>query len=296
MRNWLVPGLEGRLVGCAVATEAVGPVGLDDLGGGVAQRGADLVDLDLVNGALLAFPGLIGTLAQPPADNDAHAPLQALRDVLRRLPPDIAAQEEAVAVLPLAGGVVAEARRGGHPEGGDRLARGGVAQFGVADQVADDRYLGVTCCHLRLRSSGIVQYRRYREGLSVVLHAQDLGPQNRLVQTELAIEFRDGVRHSLHVDNRVYTLAPLVDLVGEAPATPHVNLVHAPASRGNHGQELLQGWLDGVFLEARVEDDHHFVMAHKRKCPLWTDGHGLSVTGGTASTRAGCRPGRDTDA
>src|SRR5215468_5813337 len=131
MRNWLVPGLEGRLVGCAVATEAVGriggplaaaasalpgevaagPVGLDDLGGGVAQRGADLVDLDLVNGALLAFPGFIGTLAQPPADNDAHAPLQALRDVLRRLPPDVAAQEEAVAVLPLAGGVVAEAWR-----------------------------------------------------------------------------------------------------------------------------------------------------------------------------------------
>src|SRR5215468_10781371 len=183
MRNWLVPGLEGRLVGCAVATEAVGriggprvfggplaaaaasalpgevaagPVGLDDLGGGVAQRGADLVDLDLVNGALLAFPGFIGTLAQPPADNDAHAPLQALRDVLRRLPPDVAAQEEAVAVLPLAGGVVAEAWRRGHPEGGDRLARGGVAQFGVADKVADDCDLGVTCCHRRLRSSEIV--------------------------------------------------------------------------------------------------------------------------------------------
>src|SRR5215472_8620957 len=196
MWNWLVPGLEGRLVGCAVATEAVGriggprvfggplaaaasalpgevaagPVGLDDLGGGVAQRGADLVDLDLVNGALLAFPGFIGTLAQPPADNDAHAPLQALRDVLRRLPPDVAAQEEAVAVLPFAGGVVAEARRGG------RLARGGVAQFWVGNQVADDRYLGVTCCHRRLRSSEIIQYRRYREGLSVMLHPQDLGP------------------------------------------------------------------------------------------------------------------------
>src|SRR5262249_53146218 len=201
-----------------------------------------------------------------------------------------AAQEEAVAVLPFAGGVVTEAWRGGHPEGGDRLARGGVAQFGVADQVADDRYLGVTCCHLRLRSSGIVQYRRYREGLSVVLHAQDLGPQNRLVQAELAIEFRDGVRHGVHVDDGVDALGPLVDLIGEAPAAPHVNLVHAPASRGDHAQELLQGRLDGVFLETRVEDDHHFVMAHERNCPLWTDGHGLSVTGGTASTRAGAGP------
>src|SRR5215469_6944497 len=126
-----------------------------------------------------------------------------------------------------------------------------------------------------------------------MLHAQDLGPQNRLVQAELAIEFRDGVWHGVHVDDGVDALGPLVDLVGEAPAAPHINLVHAPAARGDHGQELLQGRLDGVFLETRVEDDHHFVMAHNRNCPLWTDGHGLSVTGGTASTRASrpCRPG-----
>src|SRR5437763_17187167 len=42
---------------------AAGPVGLDHLGGGVAKRRADLVDLDLVDGALLALPGLIGPLA-----------------------------------------------------------------------------------------------------------------------------------------------------------------------------------------------------------------------------------------
>src|SRR5215831_12714695 len=129
-----------------------------------------------------------------------------------------------------------------------------------------------------------------------MLHAQDLGPQNRLVQAELAIELCDGVRHGVHVDDGVDALGPLVDLVGEAPAAPHVNLVHAPAARGDHGQELLQGRLDGVFLETRVEDDHHFVMAHERNCPLWTDGHGLSVTGGTASTRARRRAGRDADA
>src|SRR6516162_6425827 len=127
-----------------------------------------------------------------------------------------------------------------------------------------------------------------------VLHAQDLGTQNRLVQAELAIEFRDGVWHGVHVDDGVDALGPLVDLVGEAPAAPHINLVHASAARGDHGQELLQGRLDGVFLETRVEDDHHFVMTHKRNCPLWTDGHGLSVTGGTASTRV--RRGADWDA
>src|SRR6516165_4885047 len=37
-------------------------------------------------------------------------------------------------------------------------------------------------------------------------------------------------------------------------------------------------------------------MTHKLNCPLWTDGHGLSVTGGTASTRAGRRADRDADA
>src|SRR5262249_52417951 len=67
---------------------------------------------------------------------------------------------------------------------------------------------------------------------------------------------------------------------------PHVDLVHAPAAGLDHGQELLKGRLDGGFLETWVEDDHHFVMTHKRNCPLWTDGHGLSVTGGTASARA----------
>src|SRR5205807_1476708 len=134
----------------------------------------------------------------------------------------------------------------------------------------------------------------YREGLSVLLHAHDLGAQNRLVQAELAVEFGDRVRHGIHVDDRVDALGPLVDLVGEAPAPPHVHLVHAAAPRGHHGQELLQGWLDGAFLETRVEDDHHFVMTHELNCPLWTGGHGLSVAGGTASARArhmlaGCR-------
>src|SRR5215467_11983029 len=70
----------------APAEVAAGAVGLDDLGGRVAQRGADVVNLDLIDGALLAFPGLIGPLAQPAVDDHPHAPLQALGGVLRRLP------------------------------------------------------------------------------------------------------------------------------------------------------------------------------------------------------------------
>src|SRR5437763_3453587 len=42
---------------------AAGPVGLDHLGGGVAERRTDRVDFDLVDGALLPLPGLIGQLA-----------------------------------------------------------------------------------------------------------------------------------------------------------------------------------------------------------------------------------------
>src|SRR6516225_4108191 len=156
-------GLEGRFVGSVAATEAVagvraprvlgggalalalalataipagtpgrpaavvaaGAVGLDDLGGRVAQRGADVVNLDLVDRALLALPGLIGPLAQPPVNDHPHAALQALGDVLRRLPPDVAGEEQAVPVLPLPALVVAEPGCGGHAELGDRLTGGG---------------------------------------------------------------------------------------------------------------------------------------------------------------------------
>src|SRR4051794_8679364 len=42
--------------------------GLGDLRGGVAERRADLVDLHLDHGALLALLGLVGPAAQPAAD------------------------------------------------------------------------------------------------------------------------------------------------------------------------------------------------------------------------------------
>src|SRR5204863_2388824 len=69
---------------------------------GVPQRRADLVDLELVNGALLAFLRLVRPLAQPTRDDHARTPLQRLGDILRRLPPHRTGQEQRVAVLPLA--------------------------------------------------------------------------------------------------------------------------------------------------------------------------------------------------
>src|SRR6516165_3095123 len=133
--------------GPAAAEAAAGPVGLGDLGRGVPHGRADIVDLDLVDGPLLAFPGLVGPLPQPPGDDHPHAPLQALGHVLGCLAPDVAGEEEAVAVLPFTAGVVPVPGRRGHAELGDRLAGGGVAQFRVVDQVAGDRDLGVACCH-----------------------------------------------------------------------------------------------------------------------------------------------------
>src|SRR5215475_12409443 len=166
--------LERGFVGCAVATEAAGvrgprvvgrararaaagpagpagpaaetaagPVGLGDLGRGVAHGRADIIDLDLVDGPLLAFPGLIGPLAEPTVDDHPHAPLQALGHVA----PDVAGEEQAVAVLPLTAGAVPEPGGRGDAELGDRLAGGGIAQFRIVDQVAGDRDLGVACCH-----------------------------------------------------------------------------------------------------------------------------------------------------
>src|SRR6266496_3879059 len=73
--------------GPAAAEAAAGPVGLGDLGRGVAHGRAYVIDLDLVDGPLLAFPGLIGPLAQPAVDDHPHAPLQALGHVLGRLAP-----------------------------------------------------------------------------------------------------------------------------------------------------------------------------------------------------------------
>src|SRR6476646_7485886 len=140
----------GGPAGSAAATAepaAAGPVGLSDLGRGVPHGGADIVDFDLVDGPLLAVPGLVRPLAQPAVDDHPHATLQALGHVLGRLAPDVAGEEKTVAVLPLTAGVVTEPGGGGDAELGDRLAGGGVAQFWIVEQVAGDRDLGVACCH-----------------------------------------------------------------------------------------------------------------------------------------------------
>src|SRR6201987_4734188 len=126
----------------------------------------------------------------------------------------------------------------------------------------------------------------------MAFRAQNLGPQDRLVQAELAVEFPDGVWLGVHIDDGVDALGLLVDVVGQPSPAPDVDLVHASAPVPDDREELVQRGLDGVFLKTRVEDDHHFVTSHGWILPpLDWRGHGLSVTGGAAPWRPDRVPG-----
>src|SRR5215207_9809835 len=103
----------------ATTAAALTAGGAGDLGRGVAERGADLVDLELDDGALLAFLRVEGTLLQPTRDDDPGAAGERLGDVLGRLPPHVAAEEQRLAVLPLLRLAVEGAGRRGHGEVGD---------------------------------------------------------------------------------------------------------------------------------------------------------------------------------
>src|SRR4051794_27700753 len=120
----------------AAATPAAGSAG--DLGRGVAERGADLVDLQLDDGALLAFLRVEGTLLEATGDDDPRPAGERLSDVLRRLPPDVAPEEQGLAVLPLLRLTVEGAGRRGDGEVGDGGAGRREPQLRVGRQVADD--------------------------------------------------------------------------------------------------------------------------------------------------------------
>src|SRR3954470_23924732 len=120
------------------ATAALTTRGTGDLRGGVAEGRADLVDLELDDGALLAFLRVEGALLEPAADDDARTAGQRLGDVLGRLAPDVAAEEQGLAVLPLLRLTVEGPRCRRHGEVGDGSARRREAQFRIGGQVADD--------------------------------------------------------------------------------------------------------------------------------------------------------------
>src|SRR5271157_6568659 len=126
--------------GGLAAVTGAGAGDLLHLGRGVPQRRAELVDLELVDGPLLAFLGLVAALLEPAGDDDAHPALQALRDVLGGLAPHGAGKEQAVAVLPLPRRVVLVPGRARYPELGHRLPGRREPQLRVLHQVADQRH------------------------------------------------------------------------------------------------------------------------------------------------------------
>jgi len=63
------------------------PAGLGDLGGRPLQGRADVVHVDLVDGALVAFGGLVLALLEAAGDEDAGALVQGFGGVSAQLAP-----------------------------------------------------------------------------------------------------------------------------------------------------------------------------------------------------------------
>src|SRR5699024_866799 len=101
------------------------------LSGRVAKARADLVELKLDRRTLLALAGLERPLTQSPLSDDAHPLREGASDVLGELTPDARAQEQRLAVLPLAGLPVKGARGGGDGEVRDGESRLRVAQLRI---------------------------------------------------------------------------------------------------------------------------------------------------------------------
>ena len=109
----------------------------DDLRHTPPQRRADGLHVTLDDRALLACLGLPSAGPQLADDDDLGALVEGLSDVLGGLPPDGAAQEARLGVLPLA-------RRGaaavipGDGEGRDSVTGWGPAQLRVGREPSDD--------------------------------------------------------------------------------------------------------------------------------------------------------------
>src|SRR5439155_18766315 len=87
-----------------------------------------------------------------------------------------------------------------------------------------------------------------------------LGTQHRLVESKLPVQLGHRLWRRLEVDDGVNTFGLLVDLVREAPAAPHVELLHRATRGPDHVQVRVEGRSDGTLLQAGVEDHHDLVM------------------------------------
>src|SRR4051794_478136 len=139
-------GSRPRLVGRDLATGLpAAACRARHLSGGVAERGADLIDLELDGGALLALACLVGALLQATGRDDPGALRQRACDVLGELAPHARAEDQRFAVLPLVrlAVEVPRRRRDGEVRDGESVLR--VPQLGISREVShdgDDRLAG----------------------------------------------------------------------------------------------------------------------------------------------------------
>jgi hypothetical protein len=131
LERWVVV----ELAALAVAGGALG------LGDGPAERGADLLGLDLDHTPALPLRGLPAPGPELAQDDDSVALGQGVADVLGQAAPGGDPVEAGVAVAPAL--AVSDAGGDGQAEVADRGAVGGEGDLGVVGQVADDGDVGV---------------------------------------------------------------------------------------------------------------------------------------------------------
>ena len=257
-----------------------------------AQRRADLLDVDLEDGALLTLAGLVLTGLQATLDDHAHAPLEGLGDVLRGLAPDRAGEEQRVAVLPLVALAVEGARRRRDPEVGHGGPRGGEPQLRVVDEVADHGDGGLAC-HVRSPQKVLLLCRLIRgapgdapikqaltdsgKGVSTDAREGDQWASGRMTFVRRIDSFSVSWRSNsltvagsaVSVDDGVDALGVLLDLVRHPATTPHVDATRRATVLADHVEVLVERRLDGALVETRVEDDHHFIGTHSGLHLLW---------------------------
>src|SRR5215208_2863335 len=143
---WLIGGRRTRSAAATAesAATAAAAARLVHLGGRIAQRWADLVHLELDDGAFLALTSLVRALLEPALNDHPRPASEAFGHVLGGLTPDAAPHEKRVAVFPLVALTVKDARRRRDREVGHGRTGRGEPKFRVGGQISDDGDDGVT--------------------------------------------------------------------------------------------------------------------------------------------------------
>src|SRR3954451_17949261 len=89
---------------------------------------------------------------------------------------------------------------------------------------------------------------------------QDLGPQHRLLEPQLAVELLDRIWLGVHIEHGVDALGVLLDLEREAALAPDLDLLDVPARSADDVEKAVQRGLNRALVESGIEDDHNLVM------------------------------------